>query len=271
MMRDVGRVLAATLGYIVLQGLTGALLLRSLPPFQAPHLEAWAAFSALLIAAVMVVLGRHLARGWARPAVLAAVACGLHEINLLEAGFFALAIPRPVLWLLVLSGLVNGVGLALIVHALAGAGAATGPRRARAAGAWATRLLATDLGYVATYFTAGVAIAPYVLPFYGDHVPPFGAIIAMQVFRGLVLSGIVVLLAERCAGGRGRHALLSALAWGVIGGVAPLLIPNPFMPDAVRFAHMVEVGISNPIWAAAAALLLSRARSTPAAALDRAA
>src|SRR5262245_19187148 len=201
MMRDLGRLLAATFCYLVLQAVSGRLLLSSLPPFQAPHVEAWAALSSLLNVAVVLVLARHLPRGWGRPAVLAAVACGLHLVNMLEAAFFALAIPRPMLWLLMLNGVVSGVGLALIAHALAGPGAEPGPLRPRSTGAWAARLLATDLGYVATYFIAGVAIASYVLPFYGAHIPPLSSILAMQVFRGLVLSGIVVLLAERCAGG----------------------------------------------------------------------
>ena len=33
-----------------------------------------------------------------------------------------------------------------------------------------------------------------------------------------------------------------------LGGVAPLLVPNPFLPDAVRWAHMIEIGASNAIF-----------------------
>ncbi len=31
----------------------------------------------------------------------------------------------------------------------------------------------------------------------------------------------------------------------VLGGIAPLLLPNPFMPSGIRLAHGFEVGISN--------------------------
>src|ERR1700730_16747097 len=42
---------------------------------------------------------------------------------------------------------------------------------------------------------------------------------------------------QRCAGSRGRFTFLS--------GVAPLLMPNPFFPDSVRWVHFCEVTSEN--------------------------
>jgi hypothetical protein len=62
----------------------------------------------------------------------------------------------------------------------------------------------------------------------------------------------------------------AALTMSVLGGVAPLLIPNPYLPDAVRHAHLPEVGVSLFLFGFVAAWLLAgpsrvRARDEPVA------
>jgi len=263
MMRDLGRVAAATVSLLVLQALAAKALLPPLPGGEG-NVAAWAALSDLLIAAVMVLVARRMRGGWARPLALFLVSFGLQAVNLLEAVFFALDIPRAVLLPLALDQLVVSALLALIVDRLAGRGPETAAQEPRTAAGWAARLAATDAAFVATYFAAGIAVFPFVASFYAGHLPSGRAVLLMQVFRGLLMSGIVLLLSERTAGGRGAHALLSAVTFGVLSGVAPLIVPNPFMPDAVRHAHLVEVGLSLPCWAALAAFVWSRARPVPA-------
>jgi hypothetical protein len=54
-------------------------------------------------------------------------------------------------------------------------------------------------------------------------------------------------------------------------GLAPLLVPNPLMPDAIRYAHMVEVVCSNLVFGGIAGWLLSPRRAilpAPSASLD---
>jgi hypothetical protein len=45
----------------------------------------------------------------------------------------------------------------------------------------------------------------------------------------------------------------------VIGGLAPLVVPNPLMPDAIRYAHMVEVVCSNLVFGGLAGWLFESA------------
>jgi hypothetical protein len=66
---------------------------------------------------------------------------------------------------------------------------------------------------------------------------------------------------------RAQHAVAGSLLMCVIGGLAPLLVPNPLMPDAIRYAHMVEVVCSNLVFGGLAGWLLSPRRAIlPAAA-----
>ena len=63
---------------------------------------------------------------------------------------------------------------------------------------------------------------------------------------------------------------VAALTMSVVGGVAPLIIPNPYLPDAVRYAHLPEVGVSNFLFGFVDAWLLAgpsheRARDEPVA------
>ncbi|MEP6848405.1 MAG: hypothetical protein ABI999_06085 [Acidobacteriota bacterium] len=51
-------------------------------------------------------------------------------------------------------------------------------------------------------------------------------------------------------------ALVLALLFSVVM-VDQLLLPNPYMPEAVRMAHLVETGSSNFIFAFLIAWLLS--------------
>jgi hypothetical protein len=51
--------------------------------------------------------------------------------------------------------------------------------------------------------------------------------------------------------------------------VAPLLIANPYLPDAIRYAHLPEVGVSNVLFGLLAGWLLSPP-ATGAAGAERA-
>jgi hypothetical protein len=120
-------------------------------------------------------------------------------------------------------------------------------------------VIVADLLYLALYLSAGVLVWPFVREFYSAlTIPPLPAVIAMQIlFRGLVMSGLVAVLVGTLSGSRIRVALYTGLALSVLGGVAPLLAPNAFFPDSVRWAHMVETGTSNFLYGVLAALLFA--------------
>jgi hypothetical protein len=45
-----------------------------------------------------------------------------------------------------------------------------------------------------------------------------------------------------------RKALLIGLVFSILGGIAPLIPPNEFMPADIRIGHGFEVGVSNLIY-----------------------
>jgi hypothetical protein len=79
----------------------------------------------------------------------------------------------------------------------------------------------------------------------------------MQVARGLGLTGIVALVVLRTAGNRRSAALLAGLTLSILGGVAPLIVPNPYMPVDIRIPHLFETGISNFLYGALAGFVLA--------------
>ena len=50
-------------------------------------------------------------------------------------------------------------------------------------------------------------------------------------------------------------ALIVGLLFTLLSGVAPLLMPNPYFPDAVRWMHFMEVTSSNFVFGAIVGLL----------------
>lgn len=64
--------------------------------------------------------------------------------------------------------------------------------------------------------------------------------------------------------------LIAGATLSVLGG-GGLIVPNPYLPDAVRWAHLVEVGVSNFVYGAFIGWLLTSPRATAAVAQPQAA
>jgi hypothetical protein len=111
--------------------------------------------------------------------------------------------------------------------------------------AW--RFVLCSAAYVVLYFTAGMIIFPYVRDFYAtQHIPPFGQLVGLQFFlRGPVFVLVCLLLMRMFRLPRVSGALAVGVAFTLLSGVAVLMIPNPFFPDAVRWVHFCEVTSSN--------------------------
>jgi len=127
--------------------------------------------------------------------------------------------------------------------------------------------VASDLAYVVAYFVAGMLIIPYVQSFYATRkLPGPLALLSMQVVRGLVFTALVVLLVRTVRGSRRGVAALAGATLSIVGGISPLLLPNPYLPDAVRLVHLGEVGVSNFLFGLLAGWLLGSpaASVTPA-------
>ncbi len=136
-------------------------------------------------------------------------------------------------------------------------------------GAW--KLVVIALAYVILYFTFGYFIAwrnPAVRDYYGGTDP--GSFIAQmqnvvrdtpwlipfQVLRAMCWVAIALPIVRMVKG----DWLEIALALGVTFSVlmtALLLLPNPYMPEPVRMAHLAETASSNFIFGILAGWLLT--------------
>jgi hypothetical protein len=97
-------------------------------------------------------------------------------------------------------------------------------------------------------------------------MPALGPVVALQVFRGLGFGAIVLLIVRTGDGSRAERAVVAGLTLAILGGVAPLVMPNPLMPTAIRMAHLFEVVPSIFVFGALLALALTRASRAAAAA-----
>jgi hypothetical protein len=193
--------------------------------------------------------------------------------NLLEAVVFHI-VPGMNLWAAALVSAVPLAGFALFAaFAVAGQAPATPPAPATPGPAahpmrWVLRIALCALLYLLLYYAAGLLVFPFVRDFYADRsLPPVGVVAPLQlVVRGPLFALAVLLVCRMARGTRRQHAVVAALVMSVLGGLAPLIVPNAYLPDPVRFAHLVEVVVSNFIFGWLAGWLLSPARPESAAA-----
>jgi len=108
----------------------------------------------------------------------------------------------------------------------------------------ASRVALCSIVYAALYFLAGVTILPFVREFYGALVPPILEIVAWQLLRGAIYASASLLLIRHMKGTSVEIATTLAVAFPILGGVAPLLLPNAAMPEHIRLVHAFEIGIS---------------------------
>ncbi len=127
----------------------------------------------------------------------------------------------------------------------------------------ATRFVIADVAYIVLYFATGLIIFPLVRDFYATQtVPSLGKIVALQLLvRGPIFIAVCLLLVRMLNLVRLRSALAVGALFTIISGVAPLLTPNPFFPDAVRWVHLGEVTVVNFILGGLIAWMWSKAKA----------
>ncbi len=253
-----GWTLAATVALIVLQGVAGGLFMPATPPI--PGFLPWWLASDLPTAAVAAGLARSARADRARRIVLLLVVLFVIPAdNLAETVLFDIGLPPGLLPRLYLFNLAVATGMAAL---LGWPGRPDdGPSRpaTRSARAWTGRIAVGVIAYEVAYFTAGTAVFPFVADFYAArHLPAAPSIALVQVFRGLGFLAVAWAIARWTEGGARPVALRVGLTLSIFGGVAPLMMPNPYMPAHVRLAHLVEVGVSNLLFGLLAGWLMAR-------------
>lgn len=141
---------------------------------------------------------------------------------------------------------------------------------------WAWKLGVIAVMYVALYFTFGYYVAwqvPEVRAYYNGTDPgtfagqmqsvltetPWLPII--QVLRAMMWTALALPIIRMTKGAWWEAGLAVALLFSVVMN-AQLLLPNPYMPDVVRMAHLVETASSNFVFGWLIVWLLHRHHSS---------
>ena len=96
------------------------------------------------------------------------------------------------------------------------------------------------------------------MEFYKDKIPSSSLIINVQFFRGFVFVGVAILILRTLNLSLIKKAVLIGLIFSILGGIAPLIPPNEFMPAYVRLGHGFEVGTSNFLYGLVIGYLLGQ-------------
>jgi hypothetical protein len=262
------RVVAATLVLFVVQGLAAGIAFAALgrAPDLPPGSMGWILLSNLLTAATMACLAvRSRLWGIRLAAWLALTLFVTYTFNgMVEAVFFHVFGMTDFARNQLLGGLTAIAFSPVLVailgrwrRAATGPGASVFPSASLSSRAW--RLVAADLLYLVCYFGAGTLIYSFVREYYENRgLPPRLLVAALQFFlRGPIYIALALLAVRVLDGERWERGVLVGAMLSILGGVAPLLIPNPYLPDGVRWAHLFEVGISNLVYGWAVAWLLT--------------
>jgi hypothetical protein len=287
------RILCACVALSLVQILAGALLtllfpLKTAIPTLAQHFALWMFFSnAVTAIALSIVALRAEWRGWTLGAAVAAIPLVITVVDGIEGIYFLPNSPIP--WPRVFAQSALTAAFSIPVWTLLfGRRAAVAEERfhpiaakSRAERAW--KFVVCDLAYLVLYFIAGSMIWPYIKDFYATQkLPSFPGILAMELLvRGPAFMLLCVLLVRmmtmmtHTVTTTGLTRLTVALAVGAVfallSGVAPLLIPTPYFPEAVRWMHFREVSSSNFVFGAIVAWLWGQPKLEKIRALRQAA
>ncbi len=219
--------------------------------------------------------------GWRLIGVVAFVCYGVMTfMGQIESAVFITHLPAGTLPRLFLMGVLIAVPFAALAVPILGkarAAEAAVERNARLVmprSGWARKLAVIILAYVLLYFTFGYFVAwrnPAVREYYrGTDPGSFQAqmasvlrhtpwLVPLQIGRATGWTVFAVPVVRMLKGGRLETTLAIGLLFAVLMN-AQLLLPNPYMPEAVRMAHLRETASSNFVFGALVGWLLSGRR-----------
>jgi hypothetical protein len=256
------RPLLAFVAISVIQTVAGNLLVTPAKAAPPAHALTWMLLSnALTVMALTLLSLRTDWRGLRLGAAVAAVPMIIACTNFIEGAVFLTnsGINWPQLFAY---AIVSAVLAVPVWTVLFGARAAAARQRyypiaSKSLGECAWKFVVCDLMYVFLYFLAGAIIFPYVKDFYATQsLPPYSTIFALQfLVRGPIFVVLCVTMVRMLDLPRLSGALAVGTVFAILNGIAPLLMPDPFFPDSVRWIHLCEVATSNFLFGAVVARL----------------
>ena len=227
----------------------------------------WTLLSNLLIVLVLTyVIVRSDAYGLKLVGAVFLLFFGINVFNTqIEAIFFQLQIPRTESINMFFQGLVVTLIFSHMLVLLLGrmykitSNVESKARSSISVVGYVWRFVVCDISYVILYCIAGAIILPYVQDFYDSlaHTPEVDKVLIMQVFRGLIYVIVTLPAIRMIKAKKWETAFLVGLQLSILGGIAPLLPPNPYMPAETRLVHGIEIGISNFIYGVIIGLLFA--------------
>jgi hypothetical protein len=273
--QSIPRALLAFVAVCIAQILAGILI--PMKPVALPHFLQWLLLSnAVTVAAQDIVAARTAWRGWRLGIAVAAIPVVIHTLDMLEGIVFLKNSPvdwgRIFVYTLVSAALSVPVWM-LLFGRRDNAASKHHPVEVQSPIEWAWKFVVSDLAYLSLYFLAGTIIWPYVKNFYAtQYLPSRVTISELQLLiRGPVFILLCLFLVRMLRLPRLIGALAVGAVFTLLSGVAPLLIPNPYFPDIVRWAHFCEVTSSNFVFGAIVAWLWGQREPAPAHVLHTAA
>lgn len=135
----------------------------------------------------------------------------------------------------------------------------------RSAGAWAGRLAGAVCAFPVVYWTFGMMIAPFVLPYYrqeqfGLALPGAGVVVLVQFVRSLIFLAAALPILIVWSGSRFRLTLVLGLAFYVLVGLF-VMIQSHWLAPTLLVLHNVEILADSMVYALALAVLLGRGDS----------
>jgi hypothetical protein len=269
------RAMLAFIAVCIIQMIVGMLV--PMRPFAAPHILQWMLLmNAVVVTALSAVAVRTEYRGWRLGIAVAAIPLAIECVNLLEGTVFLtdsqLEWGRIFLYTLISGTLTVPVWMFLFGRQDRAPGHYH-PIASQSTGERLWKFILSDVTYSFLYLTAGMIVFPYVKDFYAtQHLPAMTTILALQLLvRGPVFILLCLALVRMLGLPRLSGALAVGIVFTILSGVAPLLMPNPVFPDAVRWAHFCEVTSSNFVFGAFVAWLWGKPAISLAHALPHAA
>lgn len=227
-----------------------------------PHVVPWMLLmNAIVAGALSFVAVRAEWRGWRLGAALSAIPATIASVNLIEGVVFLtntqLEWGRIFVYTLISAALTIPVWMLLFGRSNKPPQEHFHPITSKSRGERAWKFALSDLSYLVLYYGTGMIIFPYVKDFYAtQHIPPIGTIVALQLLvRGPVFILVCLALTRMLGLSRVRGAIAVGVVFTLLSGVAPLLMPNPVFPDAVRWVHFCEVVSENFVFGAIVAWL----------------
>ncbi len=255
-LRSLGRAGLVWVVFVITQAIAGLIVpMKAIPGASS---SGWWLLSTFIAALTLTVVAlRSGWRGWRAAAAVALIPLAIHLANLVEGLVFLKNAPLEFAPLMLMAVIAYAMALPALLLVFGGGSRTLAPAAETSgfsAGGMLWRFLVCDFSYLILYYTAGMIIYSsfaFVRAFYQTQggPPPAAQIMALQLLlRGPLFVGLCVLLSAMVRLPRAANALAVGIAFTLLSGVVPLIMPNPVFPDAVRWVHFGEVVSSNLVF-----------------------